>query len=128
MVYGMALGAAPVDGAGGNEGEGFGTVCRAIPLGKSVCVLGFLALVLTSRSPFIPQMRSGLSARRTLNQICYEYQPGGRCSRKTNRLQATWLQGSYRTSFRGQRQTLCVYPSRQTSAFASCLARPKMTR
>ncbi|KAG1789705.1 SPOC like C-terminal domain-containing protein [Suillus plorans] len=35
MVYGMALGAAPVDGAGGNEGEGFGTVCRAIPLGKS---------------------------------------------------------------------------------------------
>lgn len=34
MVYGMALGAAPVEGASDDEGEGGDTVCRVVPSGK----------------------------------------------------------------------------------------------
>jgi ATP-dependent DNA helicase 2 subunit 1 len=75
VVYGMALGAAPVESVSDDEGEGGDTVCRAVPLGKRVCVLGSLALLLTSCSHFIPQMRSGLSAHWTLNQVCRDYQP-----------------------------------------------------
>ncbi|KAG1736302.1 SPOC like C-terminal domain-containing protein [Suillus lakei] len=34
VVYGMALGAAPVGDASDDEGEGGDTICRAVPLGK----------------------------------------------------------------------------------------------
>jgi hypothetical protein len=101
MVYGMALGATPVEGASDDEGEGGDTVCRVVPSGKRVRVISSLALLLTSCSPFTLQMKSGLSVRWTLNQACCKYQPRSCFSHKNNRHQATWLQGSYGTSFRG---------------------------
>lgn len=42
MLYGMALGGAPVEDVSDDEGEGVDTVCRAVPSGKRVRVIGSL--------------------------------------------------------------------------------------
>jgi hypothetical protein len=44
VVYGMSLGAAPVDGGSDDEGEGADTAYRAVPVGKRACVLLLLLL------------------------------------------------------------------------------------
>jgi hypothetical protein len=66
----MSLGAPAVEDVSDEEGEGLETISRIVPLGKRVRVLSCLGLMLTSRSPSILQMRSGLSVRWILNQVC----------------------------------------------------------
>jgi len=66
----MSLGAPAVEDVSDEEGEGIETISRIVPLGKRVRVLKCLGLMLTSCSPSILQMRSGLSVRWILNQVC----------------------------------------------------------
>lgn len=73
----MALGVPPAEDVSDEEGEGVETVSRTVPLGKRVCIHSSdFGLVLTSRSLFILQMRSGLFVRWNLNQVCIDYRAG----------------------------------------------------